>query len=145
MKVHFILLFFIIISCNKKLNQNKSLEVYFFDVDHMTTTLPISCGNMTEFDYLTKINIEDIVIYNSVLDDIKKSKNDENISENDIDVRYKIILNEDEMCIDYYGEFILNGKYRGKLTNFVEIKEYIHNNKNDYIEITERIPAPENL
>ncbi len=142
-KYLFVLSLILFISCKKE--QNSKMEIHFFNVDNLNTIVPLSCENMDELNYLTKIYIEDKKLYESILKDLDTSKIEDSVEEKIIDVRYKIIVDTNVMCVDNFGNFCLNKKHYGKIGKMEEIKTYIASNKEKYIKITEGLPPLENL
>lgn len=138
----YIFLFFLVTSCNS--TKKEKMEIYFFDLENLNTIRPLSCESIFEHEFLFKIYIDNQYILNSVKEDIKESLVNK-LTLREIDVRYKLSINQHQLCIDNKGDFILDEDFGGTLKNFKRIKTYISENKKDYIKVTDEILPPENL
>lgn len=138
----YIFLLILVTSCNS--TKKEKMEIYFFNLENLNTIRPLSCESIFEHEFLCKIYIDDQYILNSVKEDIKNSLVNK-LPLEEIDVRYKISINQHHLCIDDKGNFILDEDFKGTLTNFKRIKKYISENEKDYIKVTDEILPPENL
>lgn len=134
------ILFLFVISTLSCTSSKKNLfELYFYKADSFTTIIPVKCDEMDNYNNLMKVNIKDENLYNDLISIIDK-QNQINISKDkNLDIRYKIYLNKDTICINDSGEYLLNGKYKGKLGCFKNLLFYINKNKSQAIKITEDI------
>ncbi len=118
----------------------KLADIYFYNVDDLSTIVPIKCNEMENYNNLVKIDISDENLYDR-LKEITNSKilKQDSLSDRNIDIRYRVCVNKDTLCINEEGEFLLNGNYQGKLEIFKELIVYIKNNKSTASKITDDI------
>lgn len=131
-----LLLIYFILSCSKDKTNG---VLYYFEQKDMFTNIEITCNELRKYTGLRKIQLTDKEIHELLIRQVKDVPSVENC---ELDVRYKIKIDEDIFCIDYSGCFLLNGEQMGKI-NFVDkIDKFISNNKNRSVEVTKPTPKP---
>ena len=131
-----VLLSSIAFSCTKDKSYG---TLYYFEQQNMFTTIPLTCDEIINYSGLRKVELIDEEIYELL---ILSKKDLILIESNTIDVRYKIEINSDVFCLGYSGSFILNDEYKGEVDFINIIENYISDNKNQSIEVTEPTPKP---
>lgn len=112
-----ILLLALTSSCTK--SKNNEIIIYYFNNEFLSPTA-IECDEFfNEFD-ISKIIINDSTLYYH----IEKYRKNSEADFIHIDARYKIIISQDTLCVNYFGEFIGNEK-KGQIKDFDIIKDYI--------------------
>lgn len=127
---------FLIISCGKPKNYG---SVFYFEQKDLLSIVPISCADMENYRGLRKLNLTNKELFDSLYYYAKKINID---TQYDPDVRYKIIISNDTLCIDYDGYFIMNSENRGRIYFIEELEKFIQNNKKLSKPITEETPKP---
>ncbi len=124
--------------CAKQNEQNEQIEIYYYDTTIHSIIVPIKCSEMDKVDGLKKIklNNEDLL---SKLKKIKNSKLDQDFRS--IDVRYKIVFNEDTLCLDYNSNFIYRDTY-GKVDFLNDLEKLIEENDSKSIYINNPTAKP---
>lgn len=149
-KIKQIILLFFLISCisgckkiktfDEILIKQKEYGIIYFVRDIITTDVLVSCNNyLSELDYfIYSLSIEDESLINILL---SVSKMDEHLgADYVIDVRYRIELEDKVICIDDVGNYSIEGKYLGKLSNFQLLLDYIEKHRESSIKLKEDFP-----
>lgn len=124
MKVRFVLPILLLMSIvNCTTSQKNEVIIYYFNNDFLSPTA-IECDEFFYENDISKITTNDSALYYH----IEKYRKNAKIDFTHIDARYKIIINYDTLCINYFGEFTGNEK-KGRIKNFKIVKEYIKNFK----------------
>ncbi|WP_060874084.1 hypothetical protein [Myroides odoratus] len=113
--------------------------IYFvrFMVD---TEMAVSCNNfMNSLGSLSSyFKIEDEHFIDELL---YGTEIDETVSGNyGMDVRYRIELEDKIICIDDFGNYSIDNKYIGKLSNFQLLLDYIEKHREHSIKLEEDFP-----
>ena len=110
-------------SCKKS---EEKIEIIFYKGD-ISSHIPLTCS-----DFNTKEGSSILTLHN---DSLVKEINDcielsiiDTKKINNIDVRFKVIINQDTLCMDNFGQFILNNNLYGKLKCYNKIIEIIDDN-----------------
>jgi len=141
-----VIIFSCLLSCIKsKEEKESSIEqadygtLYFvrFQVDKDRA---VSCNNfMNELGFITsyfkiqKQSFIDQLLSNPMIDE--KSEDDYGM-----DVRYRIELKDKIICIDDFGNYSIDNKYRGTLSNFQLLLDYVEMNRENSIKLEEDFP-----
>lgn len=142
----FIVFFTTILSCTdntKKQSVNGGkYGVIYFTKGIVHTITPVNCENFfNDLGFsVFYIEIEDEKFLKRFLANINTEANSE--TNEILDIRYRIELEEKVICIDDWGEYSINGKYKGKIKNFQELLEYIDENEGSSIQL-EELPSLE--
>jgi|SRR5690554_5831815 len=118
----YFILFLSLSSCDQSENYG---EIYFFDVSSLTTINPILCSDFGNADGVLKINLLDKEIYELFKNTLSEDNNGNRIP----DVRYKIVLSNDIICLDYAGNYITAKGRSGKIKFMKKFKHYIQENR----------------
>lgn len=132
----FVLLSSIVFSCTKDKSYG---TLYFFEQKDRSTIISLTCDEIFDSKGLKKVEIIDKELYELL---ILSKKEVFPIDNSNIDVRYKIEIDSDVLCLAYPGDFILNNKYQGSFHFINKIEKYISDNKDISIAITEQTPKP---
>lgn len=119
--------------------QEDYVTIYFvrFMVD---TEMAVSCNNfMNSLGSLSSyFKIEDEHFIDELL---YGTEIDETVSENyGMDVHYRIELEDKIICIDDFGNYSIDNKYIGKLSNFQLLLDYIEKHREHSIKLEEDFP-----
>ena len=143
----FAVLFSTILSCTDNIKKQSVNEVEKYGVIYFTkgfihTITPVNCKSFfNDLGFsVYYIEIEDESFYKKILSNINTESNFE--TDEILDMRYRIELEGKIICIDYWGEYSINGKYKGEIKNFQEILEYIYENEDNSIQL-EELPSLE--
>jgi len=145
-----IILFILIFSCMlgcKKINTEeqflkaeKNYATIYFVRGMVDTDLPVSCNNyLSSLDFaISYFKIDDKEFIDLLLtdwqtDDIVKSNDD-------LDIRYRIEFEDKIICIDYFGNYSVNNKFIGKLSNFQLLLDYIEKHRESSVKLKEDFP-----
>lgn len=145
-----IIIFSFIISCMFNCNKLKKDEQYMKDEKSfgtiyfvrgiVDTDLPVNCNNyLNSLDFfISYLKINDKKLIDSLF---CCSEVDENLgADYFIDVRYRIELEDKVICIDDVGNYSIEGKYLGKLSNLQLLLDYIEKNRESSIKLKEDFP-----
>ncbi|WP_231738025.1 hypothetical protein [Myroides odoratus] len=145
-----IILFTLIFSCmlgckkintiDKELAEQKVYGTIYFVRGMVNTDLSVSCNNyLSSLDFaISYFKIDDKEFIDLLLtdwqtDDIVKSNDD-------LDIRYRIEFEDKIICIDYFGNYSVNNKFIGKLSNFQLLLDYIEKHKESSVKLKEDFP-----
>lgn len=145
-----IILFVLIINCLfgcKKINTNeqvlkaqKNYGTLYFVRSTVDTPIPISCSSyLSSLSFLISyFKIDDKEFIDSLLmdwqiDDIVKSNDD-------LDIRYRIEFEDKIICIDDFGNYSVNNKFIGKLSDFQLLLDYIEKHRESSVKLKEDFP-----
>lgn len=142
---------FLVISCKhkeevKEVKQLKELKmdtIYFADESATTTTF-VNCSDFLQsLTYsVSYLLISDNEVGNILLENVDKVNIEGGGELEVIDVRYKIVIDSNIICLDDSGYCIYNNKYIGKFKKFDYLKSLITNNRKDFKRYKE-LPIPE--
>ncbi|WP_233266144.1 hypothetical protein [Myroides fluvii] len=125
---------------DKALAEGKEYGTIYFVRGMVDTDLPVSCNNyLSSLDFLISyFKIDDKVFIDLLLkdwqtDDIVKSNND-------LDIRYRIEFKDKVICIDNFGNYSVDSKFIGKLSNFQLLLDYIEEHRENSIKLKEDFP-----
>lgn len=133
----FLLLFLILASC--QLDRNYG-NIYFFDVDQLTTTTPLGCIDVKNQKGIRVLNLNDKPLYALLNNEIINNKTENSYP---LDIRYRLELLEDTICIDYNGYFVNSKKQYGKIS-IRELNQYIMQKKHKSNLVGEDLNEPWN-
>ncbi|WP_230848135.1 hypothetical protein [Myroides odoratus] len=133
-------------NCNKlkkddqSLKNERSFGTLYFVRGLVKTDLPVSCNNyLNRLDFfISYLKIKDEKLIDSLLCCSEFDKNLE--PDYFIDVRYRIELEDKVICIDYVGNYSIEGKYLGKLSNFQLLLDYIEKHRESSVKLKEDFP-----
>ncbi|WP_286442075.1 MULTISPECIES: hypothetical protein [unclassified Myroides] len=138
-----VLTFSCLFSCKKsKEYKASSIEqvdygTLYFVRFQVNTDRAVSCNNfMNELGFITsyfKIQKQ------SFIDELLSNPMIEGESGDDygMDVRYRIELKDKIICIDNFGNYSIDNKYRGTLSNFQLLLNYVEMNRENSIKLEE--------
>lgn len=126
----FFILFLVISSCSE--NENYG-EINFFDVTSLNTMDPILCSDVENSDGLLKIDLQDEEIYSLFKNALSESSNGNRIP----DVRYKVKLSNDTICLDYAGNYITTKGRYGKIKFMKKFEHYFEENRDKGLYVTQ--------
>jgi len=133
MKTVYLFLIFILTSCN--LQKENQITIFYFK-NQFSSPVSIDCDKISKTVDLLKVDINDQELWDFLKTNISKA--DEDFS--DIDARYKIVIDNDTLCIDNFGYYISNNT-NGKINNFEFIKEYLKEYKGKKTEVTQSLES----
>jgi hypothetical protein len=122
------------------LKAEKNYGTIYFVRGMVDTDLPVSCNNyLSSLDFaISYFKIDDKEFIDSLLtdwqtDDIVKSNDD-------LDIRYRIEFEDKIICIDDFGNYSVNNKFIGKLSNFQLLLDYIEKHRESSVKLKEDFP-----
>lgn len=112
-----------------EIKEKISPPVIYFDNAETSTMKAVSCEEFIEtLKYsIYYITIQDDTLIELLEEEIKKKN--EFMQKKNIDVRYRIELDNHTLCIDKFGDYYLDGDFKGKLKKFDLLLKYIYSNK----------------
>ena len=118
----------------------KEYGTVYFVRGMIDTEMAVSCNNyLNHLDFfISYLKINDEKLIDSLL---CCSEVDEKLGSNYfIDVRYRIELEDKVICIDDVGNYSIEGKYLGKLSDFQLLLDYIETHRASSIKLKEDFP-----
>ena len=114
-------------------------RIYYLEQNELTTIIPLDCNTFENFVGLRSIQINKKEIYESLLLAIAKDTLETQYMP---DVRYKIFIDDNEICLDYSGNFVTKNGLKGKINFIDEVKKYISENLERSVPITNPTSKP---
>ena len=126
MKKVIVILFVIIISsCESTKN---ILQIYYFD-NEVSSPIRADCNLMFTFYGLKKIEISDKKEIKDITEKIRQLKKSN--LDNQIDIRYQVIVNKDTLCFDRFSNVLYNGQRKENAAELLStVNKMIDKNKN---------------
>lgn len=101
-------------------------KVYFFEQNNMTSIQMIECSDMISHKTLGLRVIDSIP--RQLIKKIKGSIEKGSFNGNIPDIRYRVEIGQDVVCVDYRGNFFTDKGLKGNIDYLFELEEYINEN-----------------
>ncbi len=125
-----IIVFFALILSSCTSVKQKEIVIYYFN-NEFETPISVDCESIYKYADLLKIETNDKIINNYFRNNLI-----DNGELFEVDVRYKIIIESDTLCVDRFGNFRGANK-NGKIKNFDFLKNYLKKYQGKKVKITE--------